>query len=117
MKKDEDVKKDTGVDKVCVRFFGEKKTVKEFSYLQDLPTESFLRIFWSGSFNARSWLDLDRLENFEERNGEVRLTFVYRDNPSDGYCSFFHCTNPTNMRNIALTGFRNSQDVELKVSP
>ena len=114
---DGDVEEDTGTDELPLRYFGPRKTIEMFSQLQNPVEGSLLKAFWYDSFDASSWIDLDHFDSMEVWDGEVKLTFAYRDELSDGYAEFFHCTNPIAMRHIVSSGFRNTQDLELAYPP
>ena len=114
---DGDVEEDTGTDELPLLYFGRRKTIASFPRLQNSIEGSLLRAFWYGPFSASSWINLDHFDSMEVWDGEVNLTFAYRDKLSDGYDEFFHCTNPIAMRHIASSGFRNTQDLELAYPP
>ena len=117
MESDGDLEDDTGSDEIRLRYFGPKKTVKTFSQIKEVAKGWLLEAFWFGSFGANSWFHFDDLDAMEVTEGEVKLSVVYRNEPSDGYTRFYHCTNPIAMRHIAQSGFRNTQDVELTYPP
>ncbi len=112
-----DVAEDTGADERPLRSFGPRKTLKLFPELESPVEGSLLKAFWYGPFEASSWVNLDQFDSMEVGGGEVKLTFAFRDEVSEGYAEFFHCTNPIAMRHIVSSGFRNTQDLWLAYPP
>ena len=76
---DGDVEEDTGTDELPLLYFGRRKTIASFPHLQNPVEGSLLRAFWYGPFSAISWINLDHLYSKEVWDGEVNLTFEYRD--------------------------------------